>query len=315
MKTPSWLQALAFAAAILPTSISLAQAGPDAPANVHAFGRPGHGGHHKGNGEVRAYVQQNVLPVVRQQRQKLDAQLSAADKTQLTSYRAQLQALREQGKTLRQQLRPADGTPKGPRPELTDAQKQQLEKLHSERRAVMLNVAQLAQKYDAQISQLKAEVQPQREKWEADMKDLVQKNLTPEQQQKLQQHKEQGGRRGHHARPGFGRKQNFFGPTRFLLLDPNAPAQPTTPEASRPAAMYPNPATSTQRLDYEVKKDGNVKVELLDERGKTVRTVFEGKQDKGSHSLDVNLSDLGRGTYYYKITGKGGSETRRFVKE
>jgi hypothetical protein len=79
--------------------------------------------------------------------------------------------------------------------------------------------------------------------------------------------------------------------------------------------MYPNPAVSTQRLDYDVKKDGNVKVELLDERGKALRTVFDGKQDKGSHSLDVNLADLNRGTYFYKITSKGGSETRRFVKE
>ncbi|GAB3839107.1 hypothetical protein GCM10028821_41820 [Hymenobacter jeollabukensis] len=312
------MKALAFAAAIVPvsTTFGLAQAGDQAKSL--GFAPDGHGGHgrHQGNGEVRAYVEQNVLPTVRQQRQKLEAQLSATDKAQLSTYRAQLKALREQGKALHQSLRPADGATPGQRPALTDAQRQQLEQLRTERRAIMQNVGQLATKYEAQLKQIKADVQPQREKWEADIKALVQKNLTPEQQQNLAQHKAagngHGGRHGHH---GFGMKLSFFGPTRFLLMDPNAPAASETTTRGAQTAMYPNPATTTQRLDYEVKKDGNVKVELLDERGKTLRTVFDGKLDKGAHSLDVNLADLNRGTYFYKITSKGGSETRRFVKE
>jgi hypothetical protein len=316
MKTQPWLKALAFAAAILPASpsFSLAQQAPEAPTEGRAFGRPGHGGHRKGNGEARAYVQQTIMPVVRQQRQKLEAQLSAADKTQLTAYRAQLKALREQGKVLRQALHPAAGSPASQRPAPTEAQQQQLQELREQQRGVMQGVAQLATKYEAQISQLKAEVQPQRERWAADLQALAQKNLTPEQQQQLAQRKAQGGPRGHHGKGGRF-KQNYFGATRFLLLDPNAPATTEAAEPAGRAALYPNPATSTQRLDYQVKKDGPVKVELLDERGNALRTVFEGKQDKGGHSLDVNLSDLSRGTYYYKITSKGNSETRRFVKE
>lgn len=318
MKTSSWLKALAFTATILPASVSfsLAQVGPGDQMTKPAVERRGHGGpgHHKGNGEVRAYVAQNVLPVVRQQRQKLEDQLAAPDKAQLATYRSQLKALREQGKALRETMKPAAGATPGQRPQPTEAQRQQMQQLHEQRRAIMQGVGQLATKYETQLTQLKAEVQPQREKWEADIKALVQKQLTPEQQQKVEQWKANGGGpRGHHGRGGHGMKQ-FFGATRFLLMDPNAPAQPTT-EATRPAAMYPNPATSTQRLDYDVKKDGAVKVEVLDERGNTLRTVFDGKQDKGSHTLDVNLADLKRGTYYYKITSKGGSETRRFVKE
>ncbi|RAK65973.1 T9SS type A sorting domain-containing protein [Hymenobacter edaphi] len=316
MKTSSWLKALAFAAAILPasTTVSLAQAGTSEQLKRAGFAHQGPG-RHQGNGEVRAYVEQNVLPVVREQRQKLEAQLSAADRAQLSTYRAQLKALREQGKALHQALRPADGATPGQRPAPTEAQRQQLQQLHAEQRTIMQSVGQLATKYEAQLKQIKADVQPQREKWEADITALVQKNLTPEQQQHLVQRKEagkeHGGRRGHHG----GMKLKFFGPTRFLLMDPNAPAAAETATRGAQAAMYPNPATTTQRLDYEVKKDGNVKVELLDERGKTLRTVFDGKQEKGSHSLDVNLADLNRGTYYYKITGKGGTETRRFVKE
>ncbi|MCC3158331.1 T9SS type A sorting domain-containing protein [Hymenobacter sp. 15J16-1T3B] len=313
MKTSSWLKVLAFSCALLPATAGFGASLQHGP----GFERPGLGGpgHHRGNGEVRAYVEQNVLPVVRQQRQKLETQLAAADQAQLATYRTQLKALREQGKALRETLKPAAGATPGQRPALTDAQRQQLQQLHEQRRTIMQGVGQLATKYAAQINQLKTEVQPQREKWATDIKALVQKQLTPEQQQNLAQHQAHGGPRGHHGRGGHGPKQNFFGATRFLLLDPNASAPATAVEASRPAAMYPNPASSAQRLDYEIKKDGNVKVELLNEQGKTLRTVFDGKQDKGSHSLDVNLADLNRGTYYYKITSKGSSETRRFVKE
>ncbi|GAB2952963.1 hypothetical protein GCM10027048_17670 [Hymenobacter coalescens] len=314
MKTSSWLKAFVLSGALLPATSSFAvvlQQGPTAPTtgSVERLGA-----HRKGNGEVKAYVQQNVLPVVRQQRQKLEGQLSAADKTQLTAYRTQLRTLREQGRALRKSWHPADAQARGQRPALTDAQKQQLQQLRTEQRAVMQNVAQLAQKYEPQISQLKAEVQPQRDKWEADIKALVQKNVTPEQQQKRQQWAEKG--RGHHGKGHFGGlKQNYFGPTRFLLLDPNAPVKTEPADRGGRAALYPNPASTSQRLAYEVKKEGNVKIELLDERGKTLRTVFEGKQAKGPQSLDVNLADLQAGTYYYKITGKGATETRRFVKE
>ena len=314
MKTSSWLYPLALSFALLPATAGFSTALLQTP-DATTSGLPGHG-HHKANPEVRAYVEQNVLPVVRQQRQKLEAQLAAPDKTQLATYRSQLQALREQGKALREALRPAAGSTPGQRPEPSEAQRQQLRQLHEQRRAIMQSVGQLATKYETQLTQIKADVQPQRDKWAADIKALVQKQITPEQQQQLEQWKAQGGPRGHHGRGfGHGIKQNYFGATRFLLMDPSAPATPATPEATRPAAMYPNPASSTQRLDYAVKKDGNVKVELLDERGNALRTVFDGQQDKGSHSLDVNLSDLNRGTYYYKITSKGGSETRRFVKE
>ncbi|KUG09681.1 T9SS type A sorting domain-containing protein [Solirubrum puertoriconensis] len=311
MKTNSWLKALALSFALLPATAAVSTAWAQAPGtqqNTQGFGKHGHrGGQRKGNPEVRAYLRENVMPVVRQQRQKLDAQMSGADKTQLETYRGQLKSLGERQVALRKSFRP-EGTPKGQRVPLTDAQKQQLQQLRTERKAVMENVARLAQKYDAQINRLAEEVKPQREKWAADLKALSQKNLTPEQQQKRAQWQQKRG-------TGPGTRQNFFGPSRFLLMNPNAQVKAERNTGNGRAALYPNPASSSQRLEYEVKKDGNVKVELLDERGKTLRTLFDGKQDKGTHSLDVNLADLGRGTYLYKISTKGNTETRRFVKE
>ncbi|UOQ76326.1 T9SS type A sorting domain-containing protein [Hymenobacter sp. 5516J-16] len=258
--------------------------------------------------ELREYYQQNVLPTVRQQRQKLEAQLTTSDKAQLTLYRAQLKETRQKGKALRQSLRPA-GTPAGTRPELTETQKQQLQQLRAETKAILQNVSQLAQKYEGDIAKLAQEVQPQREKWAADTKAILARTATPEQQQKRAAWL---GKRQRHAGT-----RRYFQPVTFLLLNPNASAKAAAGvERTNNLGVYPNPAVSTSQLEYGVKKAGPVTVELLDGRGNTLRTVAqETKVEKGEHTLAVNVADLPAGTYYFKITTSTGSETRRFVKQ
>ncbi|MBC8082503.1 MAG: T9SS type A sorting domain-containing protein, partial [Hymenobacter sp.] len=192
------------------------------------------------------------------------------------------------------------------RPAQTDAQRQQVQQLRTETRGIMLNVAQLAQKYDAAIAQLAQQVQPQREKWSTDIQAIVAKNAIPEQQQKLASF----GGRAH----GFGRTRRYFRPAVFLLLDPNAPGPAERGPGS--TSFYPNPAAATSQLEYEVKKSGPVTIDLLDSNGTKLRTLLaETKQEKGSRTQQLDLHDLPAGTYFYKITTKAGSETKRFVKE
>ena len=257
--------------------------------------------------EIKAYFQANVLPVLRQQRQKLEPRLDAADRAQLATYRTQLKSLKEQGQALRRCVSPAGGAPTEQHLVLTEAQRHQAQQLRSETRTIMLKVAQMAQKYAAALRQLAQEVQPQKEKWTADIKALVSKNATPEQQGKL------AARTNWQERSGMNR---FFKPVMFLLMDPNAP---TTGEVGRglgDTSFYPNPAAATSQLEYEVKKAGPVIVELLDSNGNELRTlVSEAKVEKGNHTQQLDLRDLPAGTYFYKITTKSGSETKRFVKE
>ncbi|QNH61311.1 T9SS type A sorting domain-containing protein [Hymenobacter sediminicola] len=266
--------------------------------------RRGHGG--PANPEIKAYMAQNVLPAVRQQRQKLEPQLSTSDRAQLAIYRTQLQELRQQSQALRQSIKPAGTQAPGTRPEMTEAQKQQFQKLHSDHKVLMQSVGQLGQKYAGDIARLSQELQPQKEKWAADLKELAIKNMTPEQQEKLGQM----ASRMHHR----GGANRFFKPAMFLLMDPSAPSSPERELGN--TMVYPNPAVASSQLEYEVKKAGPVTVELLDSRGNALRTVAnETKQEKGQHTVQVNISDLPVGTYFYKITTKSGSETRRFVKE
>ena len=250
--------------------------------------------------EVRAYVQANVLPTLRQQRQKLETQLAPADQAQIVAYRAQLKDVLTQGKALRQSLLP-EGSPT--RPTLTEAQKTQVQALRLQGKTIMLSVAQLALKYDANIQKLAQEIEPQKEQWTTDLKAIVAKSATPEQQAKLSRWQ------GFAARRSGLRK--LFSPAAFLLLDPTAPV-----EDAAGTSLYPNPATATTQLQYEVKKAGPVAVDLLDGSGTTLRTLLPAtRQEPGTYTQPLDLSDLPKGTYFYKITTKAGTETKRFVKE
>ncbi len=255
-----------------------------------------------GRAEIKAYLQQNVVPVLRRQRQKLEPQLSSVDQAQLATYRAQLRELRQKRQTLRQQAAPAATTPR-PYPDLTPEQLQQQQQLRVATKAVLLSVAQLAQKHAASIQALTQELQPQREKWAADPAAIQAKSAgTPEDSA-------QRMGRGHLRQPAG----HLLRPTWFLLLDPTTPA---TASAGPGATVYPNPATATSQLTYDVLKAGPVTVELLDGRGTTLRTVApETHQQKGPHTLRTDLGGLPAGTYYFKISTRTGTETRRFVKE
>ncbi|AIZ63416.1 hypothetical protein PK28_06420 [Hymenobacter sp. DG25B] len=261
--------------------------------------------------EMHAYLQQTVMPVVRQQRQKLETQLSATDKTQLTAYRGQLQAMRKQDKQLRRSFRAANQPQQvqgQAKVTLTDAQKEQLKALRTQRRAILEQVKPLAQKYQAAISQLAAEVQPQQVQWQTDMQAIRAKYpaATPENAPAKAGRKHSGQRR-------------YFQPVSFLLLNPNAPTHSRhdkqQPAVGDEASVYPNPVAATSQLTYEVKKAGPVTVELLDGRGSALRTVVNQKQNKGTYSQAVQVDDLARGTYFFKITTRSGVETKRFVKQ
>ncbi|WP_151089124.1 T9SS type A sorting domain-containing protein [Hymenobacter baengnokdamensis] len=275
--------------------------------NVVTSAQPG-AGHQAGPSqplrqEIKAYLNATVLPVLRQQRQKLEAQLAPADQAQVVTYRAQLQALRAQGQALRQRIMPAEA-PAGTRPTFTADQQQQVHALRLQAKSIMLSVAQLALKYDANIQKLTQEIAPQKAQWATDIKAIVAKNTTPEQQEKLAKWAGLAARRS-----GL---RKLFRPAAFLLLDPTAPADGNLTSTN----LYPNPAAATTQLQYDVKKAGPVSVELLDGNGAQLRTLLAPvQQERGSYTQQLDLSDLPHGTYYYKITTKAGTETKRFVKD
>lgn len=79
---------------------------------------------------------------------------------------------------------------------------------------------------------------------------------------------------------------------------------------------YPNPYTDKFTLNYKLETACNVKIELIGINGKTVKTVINEAQDKGSNSVEVSSSTYyNPGTYFIKITAGDDIVTRKVVKQ
>jgi hypothetical protein len=265
------------------------------------------GSHHPASAEIRRYVEANVLPVLQKQRQKLEIQLSAADRADLATYRKQLQDNRARSRALAERLLSAT-MPQDMRPGLSEEQRQQFRTLRAENWKIMQHVRQMAQKYASAIELLMQEMQPQREQWANEMKAIVTKNapaVHPEQQAYFIGHRTNGLGSFHH----------LFRPSAFLLQEA-LPAVNAAEAEPLNTSIYPNPATPSSQLAYQMKANGFITIDLLDKNGTKLRTLLtESNAEKGPHTQQLNLNDLPAGTYYYKVTTKEYSQTKRFVKE
>jgi hypothetical protein len=102
-----------------------------------------------------------------------------------------------------------------------------------------------------------------------------------------------------------------------IAVDLNA-IQTSTPEVHKPvdyeATNFPNPFTDNTTLSYSLKEADDINIMLYDAQGRLVKEVFNGKQSAGVHEFSINGSDFYSGIYFYKITGRGGSQVVKIFK-
>jgi len=270
--------------------------------------------------QEREYMQAKVLPVLRQQRQKLEQELTATDQAQLAAYRTQLTALsqrevalRKAARTLLRSAAPDSMTHRYSRPAPSPEQ----QAAQAEHREILLAVAQLANKYESNIARLAAEIQPQQAQWMADLRAIMLKNYPAARLEHAAQPQGLAPSTAHYRHPAhlrYGETRLINRPTAFLLMAPGT-AEPAT-DLVLGISLYPNPVVATSQLQYAVKSTGPVTVQLLDKNGSTLRTVVQAtSQEKGNYTQPLDLSELTSGTYFYKVMTRAGTETKRFVKE
>ena len=258
--------------------------------------------------QMQTYVQEHVMPVMRTQRDKLDAQLAADDRNKLASLRKELKSLREAHKSVHGEK----GEPREKRTELTEAQQKERRALHYRWQIVMGQVAELSQKYDAQIQALLKEVSGQRDQWQADLKALREADST---RQRRPAHTHV-----HHrvARGQFMPGGELWQPETFLLWAPSDPIMEKSLGTQAPDTeprLFPNPTSGAARIAYAVEKAGTVKIEVLDRQGRVGQTLQDEQLPAGSYEKQVDLSALKGEAYFYRITTPDGVQTRKFVRQ
>lgn len=250
---------------------------------------------------MKAYHQENVLPVMKAQRAKLENKIEAEDKVVIAELREKFDNVQQRMEKQRgeRQERTRDGRNHkrgGDFKGFREDENPDKERLHG-----------LVKKYDEAIEALFVELEPQQEKWHKDMKEIAEQYIPkPEMEEG---HKAHPDRRHHKPARKMMRKGHF------LLLDPNAPAEITSPEEPALAEMivYPNPATDTNTLQYQVKKAGQVRIELRTKGGNILKVLLNEFKDEGEYSLDVNLSDLEGGIYFYTLVDQQGVTSKKVV--
>ena len=244
--------------------------------------------------EVRTYREQHILPVMTLQRAKLEEKISDADKMAIADLRTYFESVRQRKAEARHD------------PEKRSASHEFLKSQQGKRDQVKA----LLKKHRADIDALMAEISPQREQWKKDLL-LMAEQYRPAYlpYQDNGEHRGKGKGR-HHPQPKGGMSR-----LHFLLLEPavEANTERAGPVPSVEVQVYPNPARDFNTLSCTVIHPGEVRIELRDKEGRLLRILLDDHRDKGAFTLDVDLSQLRDGLYYYTIVEQNGKWTKKLV--
>jgi hypothetical protein len=272
--------------------------------------------------EVKAYVEQNIIPVMQPQRAALEAELSSRDKQELNEIRQGLQALREQKQAKMKEMR-QNRKGQGERPEPSDAQiaaRREAEKAH---RQLMTRAWALADAHESSIYGLLDEVREEQKQWKKDLGEMM-KNHREEMKENHPEERPSGGKAGpgHHARRGHkgaGMLAIFHQPVAFLLWDGTLPEGPGQKRGAgqEDLRVFPNPIpeSGNNQLRFELKQAGTVTISLMDEEGTVVKTLLKEKRPAGEYTESFLLEDLPAGIYFYRVESPGQRQVKRILVE
>ncbi|HKB87379.1 MAG TPA: T9SS type A sorting domain-containing protein [Ignavibacteriaceae bacterium] len=79
------------------------------------------------------------------------------------------------------------------------------------------------------------------------------------------------------------------------------------------AQNYPNPFNPTTMISYSIPNDGNVSLKIYDVLGKEIKTLVNGYQQAGIHSINFAASGLSSGIYFYKMEAGSFSTIKKML--
>lgn len=90
--------------------------------------------------------------------------------------------------------------------------------------------------------------------------------------------------------------------TRFKKSTPTASLVKKPVVAQNSLALAPNPTTDFVTLSYEIRRAGNITIELKDELGKTVDLIVNGHRDLGNYSKRLDMTNLASSIYFITLS-------------
>jgi hypothetical protein len=78
-------------------------------------------------------------------------------------------------------------------------------------------------------------------------------------------------------------------------------------------SFYPNPATESAHLTYNLTKSSTVSIKMYDIKGREVTKLLDETQSEGEQSLDVNVSNLSKGIYIVNLNVDGEHSIKKLI--
>ena len=76
---------------------------------------------------------------------------------------------------------------------------------------------------------------------------------------------------------------------------------------------YPNPFNPVTRINFEIAKAGQVKVEVFNITGQRVKTLINQKMAAGDHTITWDARNFASGVYFYKLSFGSLSQTKKMI--
>jgi len=280
------------------------------------------------NPEVVKYLQENVFPVMKIQRNELDKELSAKEKDRITQIRTELKNMHQAQMDKRKKMRMDNE-----RPTLEQRKEMRLnrDKMHN----LMDEVEIMAENHDATISRIFDEIGGEIEQWKNDLQDIRNSDF-PNSPDVMRAHGQgrgmgpgmsKGMRRGPEGpyedrpnqdlRPGSGMEpdyempfQRLFTPEGFLLWNPENPIPLEAADGMNDRLqlnIFPNPAVQSVQISMMLNSDSKVTINISDNEGNEVQQLKADQASQGLYSKTVDVSKLKDGLYFVKV--KAGEES------
>ncbi len=80
-------------------------------------------------------------------------------------------------------------------------------------------------------------------------------------------------------------------------------------------SIFPNPANQNLFVDFNLNSNSDISFELYNAIGQVVKTIPYTHYDKGFQNLNIDVSDLPAGVYYFRPLGLQVKTALKFVKQ
>jgi len=91
------------------------------------------------------------------------------------------------------------------------------------------------------------------------------------------------------------------------------PVSTTIPSGYSLDQNYPNPFNPVTNIQFALPNAGYVKLAVYDMNGKEVAVLVNGQLAAGTYKADYNASSLSSGVYFYKLTAKDFTATKKMI--